>query len=316
MVIQKNFFQEASRTSQQIIDKENRSIRKPKKHHGKFESYDFDKESFLDEVKALPRGHPINWTRLAKKYDVKCKGVVPGNAGQVLQAFAKCNGVNVFNFALNKRLSGRDYARRIRRQHKKIKVGKTKVSLPAVRAAKELKQEVRSKIEDGQIDLGEKVVPKNVTINKIEENEITATTTVIYGRRYKLDNICNEELKRFNEMGITRQKTSAEYLSMNEEDVKKSFQEIHEEIPTTTVSLESKANLLEKIHKRLHLKIWHDHSGILNHSYVAFMVSFLYDVANFLTDEEYKQLYPEKKPISVQAAVEIPRLYIFGQSST
>ena len=44
------------------------------------------------------------------------------------------------------------------------------------------------------------------------------------------------------------------------------------------------------------------------------MVSWIYDLANFLTDEEYTNLYPDKKSISIQSFVERPTLYMLGQS--
>lgn len=64
-----------------------------------------------------------------------------------------------------------------------------------------------------------------------------------------------------------------------------------------------------------HLKIWHDHSDILNHMYISTMVSMLYDTASFITDEEYRTKYPERPPADVQAMVEKPFLYILSQSS-
>nr|XP_022311269.1 uncharacterized protein LOC111116562 [Crassostrea virginica] len=63
------------------------------------------------------------------------------------------------------------------------------------------------------------------------------------------------------------------------------------------------------------IKMWHDHSDILNHSYVSFMSCFLYDPLNFLTEEEFRKKYPEKN-IDVQSFVEKPQLYIFGLSGS
>ena len=37
-----------------------------------------------------------------------------------------------------------------------------------------------------------------------------------------------------------------------------------------------------------HLKIWHNHSDILNHSYITIILSTLYDTVSFLTDDEDK----------------------------
>ena len=44
------------------------------------------------------------------------------------------------------------------------------------------------------------------------------------------------------------------------------------------------------------------------------MVSFLYDHLNYLTDEEFKEKFPQSPPLDVQSFVEKPRLYIFGKS--
>lgn len=72
---------------------------------------------------------------------------------------------------------------------------------------------------------------------------------------------------------------------------------------------------VDKQHTR-HLKLWHDHSDILNHSYVAFMVSTLYDHSVFLTNEEFHRKFPERTPVDVQSVVEKPYLYILGQSKS
>jgi hypothetical protein len=44
------------------------------------------------------------------------------------------------------------------------------------------------------------------------------------------------------------------------------------------------------------------------------MVSVIYDNALFLTNEEYKLRFPNRKPIDVASTVEHPKLYILGQS--
>ena len=46
------------------------------------------------------------------------------------------------------------------------------------------------------------------------------------------------------------------------------------------------------------------------------MVSVIYDNALFLTNEEYKLRFPNRKPIDVASTVEHPKLYILGQSKS
>lgn len=46
------------------------------------------------------------------------------------------------------------------------------------------------------------------------------------------------------------------------------------------------------------------------------MTSTLYDPAVFLTNEEYREKYPEIPLVDIQSAVENPYLYILGQSTS
>ena len=48
---------------------------------------------------------------------------------------------------------------------------------------------------------------------------------------------------------------------------------------------------LKSLERTRNIKVWHDHSDVLNHTYVSFMVSYIYDQTNVLTDEEYKSKY-------------------------
>lgn len=67
---------------------------------------------------------------------------------------------------------------------------------------------------------------------------------------------------------------------------------------------------LKRLERMRHLKIWYDHSDILNHTYISFMASTLYNPNLYLTNQEYCQKFPDRPPIDVQATVEKPHLYI------
>ena len=54
----------------------------------------------------------------------------------------------------------------------------------------------------------------------------------------------------------------------------------------------------------------------MNLRYISFMISALYYPAVFLTDDEYKERYPDRPPVDVQAVIERPYLYILGQSKS
>ena len=78
---------------------------------------------------------------------------------------------------------------------------------------------------------------------------------------------------------------------------------------------EDKLHQLQKL-ERTRQQLWRDHSDILNHTIIHFMVSVIYDNALFLTNEEYKLKFPNRKPIDVASTVEHPKLYIIGQSKS
>ncbi|CAC5423633.1 unnamed protein product [Mytilus coruscus] len=103
------------------LEKEQKGQVVHKKHHGNFSNYTFNKEEFLVEIKSLMEKGIVNWTRLAKKYDVTntITGNKPQNAGQVLFMFAKANGIDIMSFNKHKAVSGRDILRRVRRPKKR-----------------------------------------------------------------------------------------------------------------------------------------------------------------------------------------------------
>lgn len=49
---------------------------------------------------------------------------------------------------------------------------------------------------------------------------------------------------------------------------------------------------------------------------ISFMTSTLYDPAVFLTNQEYREKYPEIPLVDIQSEVERPYLYILGQSTS
>lgn len=264
---------------------------KPQIHHVKFENYEFKKEELISEIKSYPPNKPINWSRLAKKYDVKCQGKQPMNGGQVLMNYAKTQGVNVNTFNPAKRVSGRDYLRRVRRSQ--IKIGKSRISIPSSRSAKKIKSIIKMKLQTQEINNGEKIAQKLSKINKIDTNgKLTTTETLVYGRKFPLTTKVQEEIERFRAAGILQGQNG----------------------PACTSAPKENDNSDEE--NSFFLKLWHNHSDILNSSYVNFMVSFLYNTNNFLTDKEYKEKFPENLPmdVHVQSFVERPKLYIFGKS--
>lgn len=136
--------------------------------------------------------------------------------------------------------------------------------------------------------------------------ELQEKLNKIYGRKIPLKTIVKNEIDRLEKAGVVRH---TNYKDMTEEQMEQFCKLMSE-----PGDIENARDTLHQKEKEWKLKMWHDHSDILNHSYVSFMSCFLYDPINFLTDEEFKQRNPEKKKIDVQSFIERPQLYIFGLS--
>ena len=68
---------------------------------------------------------------------------MPSNAGQVLLAFTKANGINTDKFNTCRRVSCRDFVQRIRRSKQKIN---KKVSVPTPRSVMKTRREIQGKL--------------------------------------------------------------------------------------------------------------------------------------------------------------------------
>lgn len=107
------------------------------------------------------------------------------------------------------------------------------------------------KLQTQEINIGEKIAPKLSKINKIDtDGKLTITETIVYGRKIPLTTIVQEETERFRAAGILRSQNGQACTSAPKE---------------TDNSDEENC---------FFLKLWHDHSDILNCSYVNFMVFF------------------------------------------
>ncbi|VDI34881.1 Hypothetical predicted protein [Mytilus galloprovincialis] len=299
-------FESKKSASKRVLSRLNKekSGYKPKKHHGKFDNYKFDKDLFLQEIQQNPAGSTINWSLLARKYDIKSKnGTTPKNAGQVLKEYAKTKNPN---------LTQHLRLRRIRRAKKIIIQKNIKISLPTKRPAKNLKTDIKRKVSSGELYIGVPVAPKSIVKTKITDaGTLNQEKEQIYGRKIPMQHIRKSALEHQIQSGTLRFFTDEEYINISDQELRSRFLRIQESIPENR---ENAISFLKSLERTRSIKLWHDHSDILNHSYVCFMLSWLYDTANYLTNQEYMEKYPERRPINVQAEVEKPKIYIFGQS--
>ncbi|CAG2225339.1 unnamed protein product [Mytilus edulis] len=129
----------------------------------------------------------------------------------------------------------------------------------------------------------------------------------------KEQEILEKENHRLHTAGVLRVNTDEYYDKLTQPELDKcltNFQENHH----CNSNTETKRNILKAIQRSRNIKVWHVHSDILSHTYINFMISYMYDSANFLTSKEYLERNPTIKDIDIQKIVERPQLYILGQS--
>ncbi|CAC5365492.1 unnamed protein product [Mytilus coruscus] len=304
----------AEERTEKLIRQESAGKKKSKQHHGNFENYSFDRTDFLNEMTTKPSGSDINWTLMAKKYNLQINGKFPANAGQVILEYARKQGINTQTHNKGKRVSSRDYLRRIRRAKNTIYMRNKQHSLPTPRTGKAIKEDVKRKLQSGELYIGVKIAEKTKITTVISpEGELISKTIQLFARKMPLTYIREQSLKDQLHQGLFKYTSDEEYDKMDLQLVKDKLFKLG---LTSHESADQTRSLLKSTERTRKLKIWHDHSDILNHSYICFTVSFLYDEANFYTDQEFKLKHPDKKPINVQALEERPKLYIFGQSGS
>ena len=80
-------------------DQNKNPSKKAKCHTGAFESMVWDKKRLREKVEELPDGHVINYTSLAKEFNI-CDGSgnLALNGGQIVKEYLKSEGVDVSRF--------------------------------------------------------------------------------------------------------------------------------------------------------------------------------------------------------------------------
>ncbi|CAG2243548.1 unnamed protein product [Mytilus edulis] len=154
----------AEERTEKLIRQESAGKKKSKQHHGNFENYSFDRTGFLNEMTSKPSGSDINWTLMAKTYNLQINGKFPANAGQVILEYAKKQGINTQTHNKEKRVSSRDYLRRIRRAKNTIYMRNKQHSLPTPRTGKAIKEDVKRKLRSGELYIGVKIDKGNSSI--------------------------------------------------------------------------------------------------------------------------------------------------------
>lgn len=135
---------------------EKKQNKKIKNHTGNFNNITWDKEQLKEEVKGLADGHLINYSELARKYNI-CNsfGNLAPNGGQIVKEWLKSEGVNLSRFKDKSNIESK-----VRRRKRRGPGGE--ISIPTEVTTSQLKQKLKQKIESGEYTIGEMIVPQQV----------------------------------------------------------------------------------------------------------------------------------------------------------
>lgn len=129
---------------------------KKKDHTGDIQKMDWDKEALKEEIQGYDDNHPVNWSELARQYNVNSKdGKLASNGGQIVKEWLVANNVNINR--LNHRERDNPVVRR-----KKLKGNGGEISIPTEVNPDLIKQQLVEKLESGEYNIGEMIVPRKV----------------------------------------------------------------------------------------------------------------------------------------------------------
>ena len=172
--------------------------KKPKRHVGDLSKATWDKEGLLQEVKSYPDGFQVNWSKLARRYQITNKaGRVSSNGGQIAQEFVIRKRENVHRFAKKHKLGGIDSGPIIRR--KKLRVAGGEITLPTMETVDQIKEKLAQKIQNGTYTAGEKIVPREYEKLILKDGKLEIKTFVVEGRKIPLQEIRQRTLNEHNE---------------------------------------------------------------------------------------------------------------------
>ena len=138
---------------------------KVKKRSRVAETVTWDTEALKEEVRSYDSEKVVNWSELARKYDVKkANGEIANNGGQIIKDWLNSEGVDVNRF---KRKHGQRDATMTNIRRKKRKSAGGEIAVPTDVTAEKLKEIMNKKIESGEYTVGQRIVPKTVRITSI-----------------------------------------------------------------------------------------------------------------------------------------------------
>ena len=126
---------------------------------GNLENIKWDKQALLDEVNNYSDNVLVNWSELARRYEVKnTSGELARNGGQIIKEYLRKEGIDVQKFEKRKSCSE---SGQIRKKMKRGAGGEITVPCPVTNT--KLKEKLKEKIASGTYNIGEIIVPRKVS---------------------------------------------------------------------------------------------------------------------------------------------------------
>ena len=100
---------------------------------------------------------------------------------------------------------------------------------------------------------------------------------------------------------------------MSNLEVTSRLEELHEHKATQSMTPDLQKDYLKKTERSRHLLAWGDHSTILSHGYLLYMITSIYDEAIYITNEEAQ--IRGLRIQEVQACVEKPQIHIIARTA-
>ena len=132
-------------------------VQNKKKHIGDIDKMTWDKEKLKEEVEGYMDGQEVNWSELAREYNV-CdnEGLLSRNGGQIVKEWLFSQNVNIDRFTTKSPNCP------ITRKRKRRGPGE-EISMPTEVYPNVLKQQLQEKLNSGDYTIGEMIVPRKVT---------------------------------------------------------------------------------------------------------------------------------------------------------
>jgi len=140
---------------------ENQNPKKQKKHTGNFDNMVWEKDQLKKEIEKLPDGHVINYSELARNFNIcDSSGNIALNGGQIVKEYLVSQGADLSRFKMCVKKDEKSDV--IRRRKRKGRGGE--ISVPTEITRKKLKEKLTEKLETGEYTVGELIVPCKVII--------------------------------------------------------------------------------------------------------------------------------------------------------